>query len=122
MKFYQCPDCKQILIAADGETPSCCSSTLVEVIPNTVDAAKEKHIPVLSREGQTVTVTVGSVLHPMEEKHFIEWILLCTDQGEERKQLKPGEEPSAQFFVEEDAALTACYAYCNLHGLWAATV
>lgn len=112
MKFYQNPETGEIVTeAAEGFT---------EVIPNTVDAAKEKHVPVISREGQTVTVTVGSVAHPMIDAHYIGWILLETEDGQERRELKPGEEPAAQFFAAEDSSIIAAYAYCNLHGLWMA--
>ena len=112
MKFYQNPQTGEIVTeAAEGFS---------EVIPNTVDAAKEKHIPVISREGQTVTVAVGSVAHPMTEAHYIGWVLLETENGSERKELQPGEEPEVQFFAEEDERILAAYAFCNLHGLWKA--
>ena len=112
MKFYQNPETGEIVTeAAEG---------LAEIVPNTVDAAKEKHIPVISREGQTVTVSVGSVPHPMIEAHYIGWVLLETENGTERRELKPGEEPEVQFFAEEDDRIVAAYAYCNLHGLWKA--
>ena len=112
MKFYQNKETGEIITeAAEG---------FVEIIPNTTDAAKEKHVPVISREGQTVTVAVGSVAHPMQEEHYITWILLETKNGEERKELKPGDEPIAQFYAAEDDEIVAAYAYCNLHGLWAA--
>ena len=79
-----------------------------------------KHVPVISREGQTVTVAVGSVLHPMTDVHYIAWILLETKNGEERKALQPGEEPVAQFYVAEDDEIIAAYEYCTLHGIWQA--
>ena len=84
------------------------------------DGASEKHVPVITREGSTVTVAVGAAAHPMLEAHYIGWILLETADGLEKHELKPGEEPVTQFFVPEDAAVTAAYAWCNLHGLWAA--
>lgn len=112
MKFYLNKETGEIVTeAAEG---------LEEIIPNTVDAAKEKHVPVISRDGQTVTVAVGEVAHPMLENHYIGWILLETKNGEERKELHPGEEPVAQFFASEDDEIIAAYAYCNLHGLWKA--
>lgn len=112
MQFYKNPETGEIVTeAAEGFT---------EIIPNTVDAAKEKHVPVISREGQTVTVEVGSVAHPMLDNHYIGWILLETKGGQQRKELNPGEEPAAQFFVDEDDEIIAAYEFCNLHGLWAA--
>lgn len=110
LKFYKNPETGEIV------TEAC--PGFEEIVPNTVDAAKEKHVPVISREGQTVTVAVGSVAHPMLDNHYIGWVLLETEDGIERKELKPGEEPFAQFFAEEDTKLTAAYAFCNLHGLW----
>lgn len=110
MKFY--------LNKETGEIVTEAAAGFEEIIPNTVDAAKEKHVPVVTREGQTVTVAVGSVAHPMQEEHYIGWILLETKNGEERKELKPGDEPVAQFYAAEDDEIVATYAYCNLHGLW----
>lgn len=142
MKFYQCKTCGKIAVMTEkgklaanpvknpatgelltaytkAEEPEiCCGAEMEELIPNTVDAAKEKHVPVVTREGQTVTVAVGSVAHPMQEEHYIGWILLETKNGEERKELKPGDEPIAQFYTAEDDEIVAAYAYCNLHGLW----
>lgn len=119
MKFYRCKTCGKLVTARENENPVCCGGTdFEEIIPNTTEAATEKHIPVLSREGQTVTVTVGSVLHPSLENHYIEWILLETKGGAECRELKPGDEPIAQFYVAEDDEVTAAYASCNLHGIW----
>lgn len=112
MKFYQNKETGEFITEA--------MEGYEEIVPNTVDAAKEKHVPVISREGQTVTVTVGEVAHPMLENHYIGWIVLETKNSEERKELKPGEEPVAQFYVSEDDTVIAAYAYCNLHGLWKA--
>ncbi|MBP0967119.1 MAG: desulfoferrodoxin [Oscillospiraceae bacterium] len=112
MQFYQNRETGEIV------TEAC--PGYEEIIPNTVDAAKEKHVPVISREGQTVTVTVGEVMHPMLDNHYIGWILLETQNGEERRELKPGEEPVVQFFADEDDEIVAAYAWCNLHGLWKA--
>lgn len=112
LKFYQNPETKEIFTEPTAGCP--------EIVPNTVDAAKEKHVPVISREGQTVTVAVGEVAHPMQEAHYIEWILLETTEGQERHLLTPGEEPVTQFLASEDCEIIAAYAYCNLHGLWMA--
>ncbi|HAG14820.1 MAG TPA: desulfoferrodoxin [Ruminococcus sp.] len=118
MKFYLCKECGKVFAVQDGEDFD--PEGKEELIANTVDAAKEKHVPVISREGQTVTVSVGSAAHPMLENHFIQWILLETKNGIERKDLQPGEEPVAQFYVAEDDTIIAAYEYCNLHGVWKA--
>ena len=89
-----------------------------EIIPGTVEAATEKHIPVISVEGSKVTVTVGSVLHPMTEPHYIQWIALETKNGNQRKELKFTDEPIAHFCIAGDDEVVAAYAYCNLHSLW----
>lgn len=118
MKFYQNPETKEILGLREGEEADLGGMT--EIMPNTTDAAVEKHVPVISREGQTVTVTVGSTPHPMQETHYIEWIILETANGVERFAFYAGDEPTAQFFADEDDEIVAAYAYCNLHGLWMA--
>jgi len=95
----------------------CCGENMVELVANATDAAGEKHVPVVSVDGNTINVSVGSVAHPMIEEHFIEWIYLETEKGGQMKFLKPGEEPKASFVLENDEPVGA-YAYCNLHGLW----
>ena len=87
-----------------------------EIIPNTVEAAFEKHIPVIEHNGDHVLVKVGSVAHPMLDVHYIEWIVLETATGYQKKALKPGDAPEASFAVTEP--VVAAYEYCNLHGLW----
>ena len=89
-----------------------------ELIPNTTDGAYEKHVPVFEQHGDHVTVKVGSVAHPMLDVHYIEWIILETATGFQKKELKPGEAPEADFAVTEP--VVAAYEYCNLHGLWKA--
>ena len=108
MKFYTVNG--QIVIAdeAVGE----------ELIPNTTDAAGEKHVPVIKVEGDTVTVTVGEVEHPMLDAHYIEWIVLETETGYQKKCLRPGDRPVAVFKTTEP--VVAAYEHCNLHGLWKA--
>ena len=91
-----------------------------EIIPNTTDAAGEKHVPVIEKDGSKVTVKVGEVEHPMLEEHYIEWISLQTKQGNQRKALKPGEAPEACFRICDGDEVVAVYEYCNLHGLWKA--
>lgn len=102
----------QAVYAADGKAPE----GLTALEGNTTDAAKEKHVPVVEREGNTVTVTVGSVAHPMQDAHYITFIGLRQGKREQRVYLNPGEAPRAVFQVE-DGPLTV-YEYCNLHGLW----
>ncbi len=91
-----------------------------EIIPGTTDAAVEKHVPVYEVKGNKVLVTVGSVLHPMLEEHFIEWVSLQSKYGNQRKALKPGMEPKVCFSLCDGDEVEAVYAYCNLHGLWKA--
>lgn len=122
MKFYVCSHCGNIIAYAknSGVPVVCCGETMKELVPNTTDAATEKHVPQWSQEGNLVTVEVGSVAHPMLEEHYIEWIGLQTEQGNQRKALKPGEAPKAVFALAEGDKVEAVYAYCNLHGLWKA--
>lgn len=98
----------------------CCGQKMTEIIPGTVDAAREKHVPVYEVNGNAVLVRVGAVEHPMQDVHYIEWIALQTRQGVQRKALKPGEKPEAGFALCEGDEVVAAYAYCNLHGLWKA--
>ena len=90
------------------------------IAPNTSDGAGEKHVPVITQDGQTVTVTVGSVEHPMLDAHYIQWIMLETKEGRQRKTLKPGDKPVAVFALTPGDEVVAAYEYCNLHGLWKA--
>lgn len=121
-KFYICSHCGNIIAFAvnKGVPVICCGEKMKELVPNTTDAAKEKHVPVISQDGNIVTVTVGSVNHPMLDEHFIEWISLETDKGNQRKVLTPGSAPTAQFALVDGEKVVAAYAYCNLHGLWKA--
>ena len=122
MKFYVCKHCGNIIAQAKnkGVPVMCCGEKMSELVPGSVDAATEKHVPVISVEGNKVTVTVGEVEHPMAEEHFIEWIALETQEGNQRKELKPGSKPQAVFMLAETDKAVAAYAYCNLHGLWKA--
>ena len=122
MKFYRCEVCGQI-VAVVKKKPCpvmCCGKPMQEIVAGSVDASAEKHVPVVVREGGVVTVSVGSVAHPMAEEHYIEWIALKTKGGNQRKALKPGDEPKAVFYIAGDDEIEAAYAYCNLHGLWKA--
>lgn len=118
-KFYVCKHCGNLvgMLQNSGVPIICCGEPMTEIVANTVDAAKEKHLPVVSISGSTVEVNVGSVEHPMTEAHYIQWIYLETKNGGQRKSLQPGDAPKASFALYEDEAVAA-YAYCNLHGLW----
>lgn len=120
MKFYICKHCHNIIayVHDSGVPVVCCGEKMTEIIPNTTDAATEKHVPVVKVEGQKVTVTVGSVDHPMLPEHYITWIALHTKQGNQRKELAPGAKPCAEFMLCEGDEVIAAYEYCNLHGLW----
>ena len=118
MKFFQCPDCGKILIPDRSEDFE--PKKLVELIPNTTDAAGEKHVPVIRAEGNCVKVEVGAVAHPMLDAHYITFIVLETSQGYQKKDLKPGDKPEAVFALANGETVVAAYEYCNLHGLWKA--
>ncbi|MCD8036568.1 MAG: desulfoferrodoxin [Clostridiales bacterium] len=122
MKFYQCSHCKNIITYVEnkGVPVMCCGEKMQELVPGTIDAALEKHVPVVERDGNKVTVCVGSVAHPMLEEHSIKFIAIETKQGSQIKYLNPGEEPKAVFAIAEDDEFVVAYEYCNLHGLWKA--
>ena len=119
MKTYICRHCGNIIsmISDKGVPVICCGTKMEELIPNTVEASTEKHLPVVEVVGNTVKVDVGSVEHPMVPEHYIEWVYLETEKGGQCKKLNPEEAPSAVFSLKDDKAVAA-YAYCNLHGLW----
>ena len=121
-KFYICKHCKNVIgfISNTGVPLICCGEKMSELIPNTTDAANEKHVPVITVSGNIVTVDIGSVPHPMAEEHFIEWVYIQTEKGGQRKTLSPGDKPSVTFSLTDDDKLEAAFAYCNLHGLWKA--
>lgn len=118
-KFYFCAHCGKLigLLEDPGVDTICCGDAMQELVPHTTDEGNEKHLPVASISDQLVTVDVGSVPHPMLEKHFIQWIYLQTKRGGQRKALRPGEAPRAVFALYEDEPV-AVFEYCNLHGLW----
>ena len=122
-KFYICRHCGNLIgMVNDAGVPmSCCGEKMEMLVPNSVDASNEKHVPVVSIEGDVVHVKVGEVAHPMVEEHFIQWVYLHTERGGQRKSLKPGEAPEVSFTLNGDKAL-AVYEYCNLHGLWIKTL
>ncbi len=124
MEFYVCAHCGNILtfMKNKGVPVMCCGEKMNKIEPNTTDAANEKHVPVISQAGNKVTVTVGAVIHPMLEEHFIEWIVLETKKGSMTANLKPSTAPTAEFLLTEGDEVIAAYEYCNLHGLWKATI
>jgi len=118
-KFFICNTCGNIvgMVFDSGVNVVCCGEEMEELVPNTVEASVEKHLPVVEIEGNLVKVNVGSADHPMIPEHYIEWIYIQTEKGGQRKNLSPGEAPNAVFALENDKVVAA-YAYCNLHGLW----
>ena len=122
MKFYICEVCGNIVyhVNASGVPVFCCGKKMNELVPGTVDAAVEKHVPVYRVEGNLVSVKVGSVEHPMLDVHSIQWIAVESKQGVQIKYLQPGQAPEASFALVDGDELVAVYEYCNLHGLWKA--
>ena len=120
MKIWKCMGCGNIVVVLKEGTcvPNCCGREMIELKANTEDAAVEKHVPVVDINNEVVTVTCGEVLHPMEEKHYIEFMVLETNKGVNIHYLKPGDEPVTKFILSDGEEVIAAYAYCNLHGLW----
>ncbi|OQX07183.1 MAG: desulfoferrodoxin [Desulfobacteraceae bacterium IS3] len=120
LQVYKCEVCGNIIEVLHGGKGQlvCCGKPMVMMSENTVDAAKEKHVPVLEKIPGGVKVKVGSVAHPMEEKHYVEWIEVIADGKIYRQFLKPGEKPEATFNVE--ASQITAREYCNIHGHWKA--
>lgn len=120
LEIYKCEICGNIVevLHAGGGELVCCGQPMVCMQENTVDAAKEKHVPVIEKIDGGVKVSVGSVAHPMEEKHYIEWIEIVADGKAYRQFLEPGQAPEAVFLIE--AASITAREYCNLHGHWKA--
>ena len=118
-RFYVCRHCGNLvgMINDTGVPIVCCGEKMEALEPNTVEASSEKHLPVVTAEGDVVRVNVGSADHPMLPEHYIQWVYVQTENGGQRKALKPGDAPSVTFCLDNDKAV-AVYAYCNLHGLW----
>ena len=122
MRFFKCKICGKIIALVNDVSccpTKCCGEPMEELIPNTLDGAHEKHIPVYKVEGNIVHVEVGEVLHPMMDAHYIEWIAIETNFGNQRKVLKPGDEPKADFALLEGEEVIRVVEHCNLHGLYA---
>lgn len=119
MRFFICRHCGNLIemVKNAGVPVMCCGQKMEELIPNTVEASNEKHLPAVSVNGGEVLVAVGSVEHPMVAEHFIEWVALETENGSQRKFLQPGEKPEVSFLLNGEKPV-AVYAYCNIHGLW----
>ena len=123
-RFYLCEKCGNLvgLIERGGGQLVCCGQKMTRLEAGASDASREKHVPVAEYSGRAVTVQVGSVAHPMSEEHYIGWIYLETNKGGQRKVLKAGDEPVAEFALSEGEIPTAAYAWCNLHGLWVSEI
>ena len=119
-KFYVCEHCGNIItkVKESGVPVMCCGQKMTEMIPGTTDAAVEKHVPVYEVEGNVVNVKVGSVEHPMVAEHYIQWIVVQTNQGAQIKYLQPEHPPVASFSLAEGEVVEYVLEYCNLHGLW----
>ena len=122
IKFYICQHCGNIIgmIHDSGARVVCCGDPMTPLVPNTSDGAHEKHVPVVTADGNRIHVAVGSAAHPMTEAHHIAWIYIETEKGGQRKNLAVDGAPEADFVITDDDKLVAAYAYCNLHGLWKA--
>lgn len=118
-RFCICGHCGNIvgMIHDAGVPLVCCGQKMTQLEPGAVEASTEKHIPVVSVEGDAVRVSVGSAAHPMTDEHSITWVYLQTDRGGQRKCMAPGGEPVVRFALADETPV-AVYAYCNLHGLW----
>lgn len=120
--FLKCEHCGNIigLIEDSGVEMVCCGQKMTKLVPNTTEAAQEKHIPAVVRNGSKIEVTIGSVPHPMTEEHHISWVAVAQDGNTFRTALSPTGSPYAGFCCIEGSATV--YAYCNLHGLWAVEI
>lgn len=118
-RFYLCRKCGNIvgLIHGAGVPIMCCGSEMEHLEASTENEGGEKHSPVVTAESDSVKVTVGSVPHPMDEEHRIDWVYLQTDRGGQRKCLISGDKPEVEFKLCDEKP-TAVYSYCNKHGLW----
>ncbi len=122
-KFYICEKCGNIIemVKPSGVSVVCCGQKMTAIDAGVVEASREKHIPVVQVNGNTVKVVVGSVMHPMTPEHSIEWVYLETDKGVHRIELAADAAPEATFALADEEPV-AVYAYCNLHGLWKAEI
>ena len=121
MRFFICEHCKNIItfVEDSGVPVMCCGQKMTELVANTTDAAQEKHVPVVEKDGDKLIVSVGSVEHPMTEEHHIAWIAVETKNGSQIKYLDHTGAPKVEFALGGED-VEAVYAYCTLHGLWKA--
>lgn len=119
-KFYICEKCKNVIskISDSGMPVICCGEGMSQLVPGAVNASREKHTPVYKLEGNIVTVNVGSIEHPMEPEHYIEWICLQTSNSSQIVYLQPEQKPEAQFALCKGDEVEEVFAYCKNHGLW----
>jgi len=121
IKLLYCEHCKKIvelLPGSHGCPTKCCGEPMKELEANTVEASKEKHIPVVNIEENKVTVKIGEVPHPMMDIHYINFVYLVTDKNTYRHMFKPTDKPETTFTINDDEKVCEVYEYCNLHGLW----
>ena len=117
IKYYKCPVCGNVIEVVSGDIShiKCCNQEMELLVANTIDASLEKHVPIYEKDGDDILVKVGDIIHPMEDKHYIMWISLVTDDKVIRVDLNPGDDPVVRFPYIGGAII---YEYCNLHGLW----
>lgn len=120
IKFLRCKHCGNLIevVNESGVPIICCGEQMQQLSANSTDAAGEKHVPVIVQDGNQVTVTIGSVEHPMLAEHYIEWIYLVSKNGIQRVRLQPEQKPTAIFSLVDGDVVLGAYEYCNLHGLW----
>lgn len=119
LEFLKCEECGKIIFHFKGDkVKTCHGKPMIALVANTVDAAVEKHKPVVIVDGNKVEIRVGETLHPMIAEHYIEFVVMETDRDFETHEFKPGDAPIAYFTLAGDKKFVKAYAYCNLHGLW----
>lgn len=123
-KFFICNHCGNIITKLRDSKVRvvCCGEEMPELIPKTADSTTEKHVPVIEINGNDVKVTVGSTLHPMTKEHYIQWIYLYTEKGEQFVRLNPGDQPIANFKIADGDKVISAFEFCNIHSLWKAEV
>lgn len=121
-KFYKCSHCGQIIAKVNDTNVKvvCCNEEMQQLIPGTVEASREKHIPVYHVENQILKINIGSINHPMTEAHLIEWVFVQTSKKNIRVALHANMEPTVNILLENDEKVEKVLSYCNLHGLWEA--
>ena len=124
VKFYRCNHCGNIVMMVhDSKVPMmCCGEKMTELVAGSIDAAVEKHLPVVTQEGNKITVAVSSVEHPMLPEHYIMGVYIETKNGGQLHKFAPGDKPEAVFMLADGDEFIAAYEYCNLHGLWKSEV